>query len=225
MRLRPYIGLSGTSFAIDFNPVADRLRVVSNAEQNLRINPTNGFVFTDTNLDYATGDVNDTANPNVAAIAYTPNVGGTTTLFGIDDTTFRVVTINPPNNGTLISGPAFGTAAATHSGFDIGPDGSAFIAGRHDVPGQPTQWVLATLDTVSGASESHGQIGDGTIPIRDIAIAPAIEFSADHICRGRERRHRDDYGAAQWKFEPNGDGSNTYAFRYSSAGWTCHDQA
>lgn len=49
-------------------------------------------MFTDTNLDYATGDVNDTANPNVATIAYTPNVGGATTLFGIDDATFRVVT-------------------------------------------------------------------------------------------------------------------------------------
>lgn len=78
----------------------------------------------------------------------------------------------------MISGPVFGAAAATHCGFDIGPDGSEFIAGRHDVPGQPTEWILATLDTVSGASESHGQIGDGTIPIRDIAIAPAIEFSA-----------------------------------------------
>jgi hypothetical protein len=39
--------------------------------------------------------------------------------------------------------------------------------------------VLATLDTVAGTGESHGQIGDGTIPIRDIAIAPAIEFSAE----------------------------------------------
>lgn len=39
----PYTGLSGTNFAFDFNPVADRLRVVSNAEQNLRINPTNGL--------------------------------------------------------------------------------------------------------------------------------------------------------------------------------------
>src|SRR5688572_5325407 len=101
----PFTGLVGTNFAIDFNPVADRLRVVSNTEQNLRINPANGFVFTDTPLDYAMGDPNDTANPNIATIAYTPNVGGATTLFGIDDTTFRVVTINPPNSGTLISGP------------------------------------------------------------------------------------------------------------------------
>jgi hypothetical protein len=177
----PFTGLTGTNFAIDFNPVADRLRVVSNTEQNLRINPANGLVTTDTALDYATGDVNDTANPNVATIAYAPNVGGVTTLFGIDDTTFRVVTINPPNNGTLISGPAFGGTAATHCGFDIGPDGQVFVAGRHDIPGQPTEWVLATLNTVTGENESHGQIGDGTIPIRDIAIAPAIEFSADQF--------------------------------------------
>ncbi len=162
------------------NPVVDRLRVVSNAEQNLRIDPVTGFVFTDGVLAYATGDVNELANPNVATIAYTPNSGGVTTLFGIDDTTFRVVTINPPSAGTLISGPAFGAAAATHCGFDVGPDGTVFIAGRHDVAGQPTEWVLATLDVVAGTGVSHGQIGDGTIPIRDIAIATAIEFSAEH---------------------------------------------
>src|SRR5215208_6787413 len=34
----PFTGLSGGDFGVDFNPAADRLRVVSNAEQNLRIN-------------------------------------------------------------------------------------------------------------------------------------------------------------------------------------------
>ena len=34
--------LAGTEFGVDFNPQADRLRVVSNAGQNLRINPDTG---------------------------------------------------------------------------------------------------------------------------------------------------------------------------------------
>ena len=34
--------LSGTRFGVDFNPAADRLRVVSDNEQNLRINPDTG---------------------------------------------------------------------------------------------------------------------------------------------------------------------------------------
>ena len=36
--------LSGTRFGVDFNPMVDRLRIVSDAEQNLRINPNNGAI-------------------------------------------------------------------------------------------------------------------------------------------------------------------------------------
>ena len=46
------------------------LRVVSNAEQNLHINPDTGTVITDDPLDYPLGDPNDLANPNVVAVAY-----------------------------------------------------------------------------------------------------------------------------------------------------------
>src|SRR4030095_14815219 len=55
--------LSGTDFGFDFNPQSDRIRVVSDAEQNLRLNPDNGTIAgVDTNL-----------NPpgNVVAAAYT----------------------------------------------------------------------------------------------------------------------------------------------------------
>ncbi|MEK2481574.1 DUF4394 domain-containing protein, partial [Lactobacillus acidophilus] len=38
----PFTALSGTEFGVDLNPVADRLRVVSNTGQNLRINVDNG---------------------------------------------------------------------------------------------------------------------------------------------------------------------------------------
>src|SRR5580765_3046760 len=46
----PFTALSGTNFGVDFNPVADRLRVVSDSGQNLRINPNSGLVTTDTPL-------------------------------------------------------------------------------------------------------------------------------------------------------------------------------
>src|SRR5262245_44803582 len=69
----PFKSLTGTSFGIDFNPAADRLRVVSDADQNLRINPDTGQVFTDAPLAYAPGDVNAGANPSVVEAAYTSN--------------------------------------------------------------------------------------------------------------------------------------------------------
>ena len=54
----PFIpALAGASFGFDFNPTVDRIRVTSDAEQNLRLNPDDGTVTgVDTNLAYAPGD-------------------------------------------------------------------------------------------------------------------------------------------------------------------------
>jgi hypothetical protein len=191
----PFTGLSGVRFSIDFNPVADRLRIVSDLEQNLRVNVGTGLVTTDTPLAYDTdtdgagpdtGDVNAGANPSIAGIAYSNNVvnGVGTTLYGIDDQTFQIVVQNPPNNGTLLSNAPFGLPNATHVGLDIAPDGITWVAGKHDVPTHPTEYILATLDPTTGDGESHGVIGDGTIPIRDIAVATSVAFSAPHYAVG-----------------------------------------
>ena len=46
--------LSGTRFGLDFNPIPDRIRLVSDAEQSLRINPNDGTLGgTDTALSPA----------------------------------------------------------------------------------------------------------------------------------------------------------------------------
>src|SRR5215212_5729150 len=69
--------LNGTSFGTDFNPVPDRIRQVSNTEQNLRLNPNDGaLAATDAALNPA---------GNVVAVAYSNNVAGasSTTLYAI----------------------------------------------------------------------------------------------------------------------------------------------
>src|SRR4051794_297652 len=79
------LALSGTAFGFDFNPTVDRIRVVSETNQNLRLDPNSGAVAAvDTSLDYATGDANDAANPDIVALAYTNNTAAatTTTLYG-----------------------------------------------------------------------------------------------------------------------------------------------
>src|SRR5437867_1935256 len=56
--------LSGTFFGFDFNPVVDRIRVVSDSDQNIRLNPNDGtLTATDVSLAYAAGDPNAGANP------------------------------------------------------------------------------------------------------------------------------------------------------------------
>src|SRR5205085_9095228 len=105
--------LSGTDFGADFNPVVDRLRVVSDTEQNLRLNPNDGTLSaTDTPLSYASGDANFSANPNVTGLAYTSNsaAASVTTLYGIDSNLDVLVrqgspdgTPTSPNSGQLFT--------------------------------------------------------------------------------------------------------------------------
>ena len=55
--------LTGTRFGIDFNPVPDRIRVVSDADESVRLNPVNGALAgTDSTLAYVAGDPGG-ANP------------------------------------------------------------------------------------------------------------------------------------------------------------------
>ena len=107
--------LSGTAFGFDFNPTVDRIRVVSNTGQNLRLNPnTGGIAGVDTNLN--------PGSPNITAVAYTNNVANasTTELFDIDSTSDRLLLQNPPNNGTLIDIGPLGIDVDEFNGFDIG---------------------------------------------------------------------------------------------------------
>src|SRR5207249_880313 len=71
--------LVGTGFGIDFNPVADRLRLVSDADQNLRLNANDGtLTATDALLAFAAGDVNFGVNPDVTSVAYSNSFAGAT---------------------------------------------------------------------------------------------------------------------------------------------------
>src|SRR5262245_22245927 len=79
--------LSGTAFGFDVNPAADRIRVVSDADQNIRLNPNDGTLTAqDTPLAYGATDTHAGANPSVVALAYTNSFAGATatTLYGID---------------------------------------------------------------------------------------------------------------------------------------------
>lgn len=107
--------LSGTDFGFDFNPTVDRIRVVSNTGQNLRLNPNDGTIAA------VDGTINP-GSPALSAAAYTNNFAGatTTTLFVIDHNTDKLYQQNPPNNGTLVETGSLGINITNANGFDIG---------------------------------------------------------------------------------------------------------
>lgn len=107
--------LEGTSFGFDFNPTVDRIRIVSNSGQNLRVHPVTGMVaFTDAMITPSTA--------MVEAVAYTNNFPGSTmtTLYDIDVASDMLYMQLPPNDGILSGGKPLGIDIAAANGFDIG---------------------------------------------------------------------------------------------------------
>lgn len=161
----PFAGLTGEFFGIDFNPVVDRLRVVSDTGLNLRLNVETGLTQLDVALNYPVGDIQEGTSPQVVGVGYTNSVAGaaTTVLYGLDITNGGyLVTQSPPNDGRLNSTGILSLAAGPDSALDIsGATGTAYV-------------VLdgATLATVALASGDVTQLGAiATIgSITDIAV-------------------------------------------------------
>lgn len=107
--------LVGSDFGFDFNPTVDRIRVVSDLGQNLRLNPIDGTISA---ID---GMINP-GTPTLSGAAYSENFAGatTTSLFVIDHNTDKLYLQSPPNNGTLVERGALGINITNSNGFDIG---------------------------------------------------------------------------------------------------------
>ncbi|MCW1925510.1 DUF4394 domain-containing protein [Luteolibacter arcticus] len=172
--------LNGTSFGFDFNPTVDRIRVVSNTGQNLRLNPDTGEIAAvDASLAYAGGDPNFAAVPNVVASAYNNNDNDPltgTTLFNIDAGRDILTNQNPPNNGTLNTIGSLGVDAQQVAGFDVsGSTGTAYAAivvkqGKK----KNLRATLYTVDLTTGAATSLDKIG-GPWPLTSLTVvAPVV---------------------------------------------------
>ncbi|MFI6290731.1 DUF4394 domain-containing protein [Nonomuraea sp. NPDC050790] len=125
------VALDGKNFGVDFNPAANRLRVVSDTGQNLRHNiddpmgaPAAGTTATDgrlTNPPVPPATTGATAL-GVSGAAYTNNdldATTATTLFDVDTTADQVSAQSPANAGNLAPTGRLGVDAGPSAGFDI----------------------------------------------------------------------------------------------------------
>ena len=187
--------LNGLSFGIDFNPVADSaglpsLRVVSDAEQNLRINVVTGAVTVDSML--LAGNPPGSVNPTIGGSAYSNNFFGatSTTLYNIDYNFDRLVIQSPANDGRLVRvgellpmGPPPGGANLTTDmlGFDIsGPSGIAF-ASLTAPDGSGTR--LYTVNLATGAASMVGSIGDNQT-LRGLSVVSVVPEPGSAVLMG-----------------------------------------
>lgn len=168
--------LSGSSFGVDFNPVADRLRVISDADQNLRINVDTGATIVDGPLAYVAGDPNQGRNANAVHAAYTNSfAGATSTTLYVLDTGLDVLAVqNPPNAGGLVTRGLIGANLTDVGAFDIsGATGMAYVTVLDAQLSQSTFWSL-NLTTGAGTFLGEmGQIGGGTVITSMAVMVPA----------------------------------------------------
>jgi hypothetical protein len=152
--------LSGTDFGFDFNPTVDRIRVVSNTGQNLRLNPNDGLIA-------AVDGVLSPGTPSITGAAYTNNFAGatTTTLFDIDTQTNMLYKQDPPNNGTLVAVGPLGVTASGANGFDIG--GTSGIAYALLTVGGTTK--VYTINLTTGAATAGATL-PGTVKAFTIGL-------------------------------------------------------
>lgn len=112
------VALAGKDFGVDFNPAADRLRVISDTGQNLRHNVNAGGVtLVDVPLT-----LNGASATGVTAAAYINNdlaASTATVLYDIDTRNDTLVEQTPANDGTLKTLGALRTPAGAVAGFDI----------------------------------------------------------------------------------------------------------
>lgn len=159
----------GPHSGFDFNPQADRLRLVSANGQNLRVHVDLGAAAVDGALVYEARDRNAGKRPKLVGSAYTRSLprATETQLFNLDAGLDVLVLQDPPNDGRLRTVGPLGVDFTPESGFDIrsrpGGAEAAFAA---------TASGLYRVDLKSGAATRLGAIGDGTARILALAVLP-----------------------------------------------------
>ena len=162
--------ISGTAVGLDFNPTVDRIRLVTNTGQNLRLHPETGAVVA---TDMA---INGGSSPKIESVAYTNNTAGSTTtvLYDLDSQTDKLYKQDPPNNGVLVEVGAFGTDISMSAGFDINPAGDVALAAVM----VSSKWELHQIDLMTGKSTKLGDLPTGNITGLAIPTSP-VAYAID----------------------------------------------
>ncbi len=150
---------TGSSFGIDFNPTVDRLRLTSDTNQNLRINPT---VTPPVALVDTPVTLNGSSNIDLVAVAYTNSRPGATStvLYGLDAVSDSLVRATNANAGTYVGTNLLGAA--------FGPLGVSFATTDRvafDVSGASRAGFFTvndgfySINTTTGAGTFIGNLG------------------------------------------------------------------
>lgn len=159
--------LGGTRFGIDFNPVPDRLRFITDGDLNYRINVDTFGVTVD-------GTISAPGAEAVVGVAYTNNDNDPatgTTIYALDASGNQLLTSTAPNSGvytnvaTITTPGGIDLGGLNNVGFDIsGRSGIAyFVDPTTGTSTVPSVNRLYTLNLTTGVATSLGEIGAGQL--------------------------------------------------------------
>lgn len=158
---------AGVAAIVDFNPAADKLRLMGTDGTNLRADVDTGKVTTDGKLAFEDGDMHKGEKPNIVAAAYSNSFGKPekTAMYDVDATIGALIQQTKPNDGTLKAIGKFGIDKAKSYAFDI----------HTTADGKNTAWLVAddvlyTVAIDTGKATKVGKISGVTGEVRDIAV-------------------------------------------------------
>ncbi len=160
--------IAGSLVGFDFDQRADRIRLVTEKGQNIRISPVTGAV---TNIDLPINP--STASVNSIAYSYSTSYISSSALYAIGTTEGKLYLQNPMG-GTLTSVGSLGLLVSGEGGFDISRNNTAFAilyaGGRGGTFGgtdtSEQTWRLYTISLRTGLATSLGK----TRPLIGLAI-------------------------------------------------------
>jgi Domain of unknown function (DUF4394) len=151
--------LNSQNIGFDFNPTVDKIRVTSDADDNIRLDPDPGSLLSkDTSLTPSDVTVVGSAYTNSSFTASKP---AATELYALDVSTSpdTLWIQRPANAGTLIMPVELGFDLGPNAGFDIaGANNVGYVAGTRVGRMSAELW---RVDLATGKTRSLGRIGDG----------------------------------------------------------------
>jgi hypothetical protein len=162
--------LNGDRIGFDFNPTVDKIRVTSDADDNIRLDPDPGSLLAkDTSLTPAGVTVVGSAYTNSSFVAFA-NRPATTMLFALDvgASPDQIWLQNPANAGTLMNPVKLrGIDLGADAGFDIaGADNIGYVAGTDSGRSGAR---LYQVDVSTGKTQQLGRIGRGNVTVTGLA--------------------------------------------------------
>ena len=160
---------ANSTITIDFNPVADRMRILTSTGMSLRVNVDDGKATVDGFLKYSETEPNKGKVPNVQAGGYSnscPSVKETA-LYDIDRPTMSLMKQAPPNDGILAMVGPLGTKVDGPLAFDVWTD----------CKGKSEGWLLhsgwlSSIDLATGKLTRVGAIKGLSGKVTDMAVMP-----------------------------------------------------